>query len=100
MQKITWYKVRDKAGAIYLALFCIGAAVTPFVLVGQSVGAEKLGWSVSARLILVGVALYAAALMVLAWGEDKELRVEEIGFLKVAFSSVFLIASLVLAIIS
>lgn len=91
-----WFKVRDIAGAVYLVLFLISAFVTPFVLVGQAAGVKLAGWSVSMPLILVAMILYVIGILTIAWDEDK--GIEEMGLLKVAFSSVVLIVSLILAI--
>ena len=92
-----WFKVRDNAGAVYLVLFLIIAIVTPFVLVGQAAGVKLAGWSVSMPLILVAMILYVIGILTIAWDEDKDIK--EMGLLKVAFSSVVVIVSLILAII-
>lgn len=91
-----WFKVRDIVGAIYIVLFLISAIVTPFVFVGQGAGVELAGWSVSKPLILVAMILYVIGILTIAWDEDED--IEEMGLLKVAFSSVVLIVSLILAI--
>ena len=92
-----WFKIRDIAGAIYLVLFLISAIVTPLVFVGPGAGVKLAGWSVSMPLILVAMFLYVIGILTIAWDEDED--IEEMGLLKVAFSSVVLIVSLILAII-